>query len=56
MVKFTKKQQRLIDNQTDPRAKENWIEHFTHIQEMKQMPEHKEFIKVERIKERLYKS
>ena len=45
MIKFTKAQQRKIDAQADGRAKQTCIEHFTHIQEMKQMSEVKTFNK-----------
>jgi hypothetical protein len=51
-VKFTKRQQKIIDSCIDSRVKQTWIEHFTHIQELKQSPQFKEFKKEEREKEK----
>jgi len=55
-MKFTKSQQRRIDSCSGEREKQNWIDHFAHINEMKQSPEHKEFMKQERDKEKRYQS
>jgi hypothetical protein len=53
-MKFTKKQQERIDSCIDPKIKQTWIEHFTHIQELKQLPGYKAFMKSEREKEKAY--
>lgn len=34
-MKFTKSQQKRINSCKDERTRQNWIEHFTHINEMK---------------------
>jgi hypothetical protein len=51
-IKFTKRQQQKIDSCKDEKIKQLWIDQFTHIQELKQLPQVKEFMKQERKKER----
>jgi len=44
-IKFTKKQQRIINSHKDKRLKDLWIEQFTFDQKLKQSPEYKQFMK-----------
>ena len=53
-MKFTKRQQRKIDSYVDPRIKQTWIDHFIHINELKQTDAHKQFIKSQREAEKKY--
>jgi len=50
-MKFTKKQQQRIDSCTG-KLKDTWIKEFTFIQNLKQSPEYKQFMKAEREHER----
>ena len=46
-MEFTKKQQRRI-NRCAGKLKDRWIEEFTFIQNLKQTPEYKQFMKSNR--------